>query len=105
MLTYLPLSDDRPPIDARLVRRMIATMLAGILVFLSSTFASAGTLAPMVDAGGGGGGGSVSISDMLRGEYSPVDVTQEIVVTEVQGTMTVAEMLRGDLSPIVTDIV
>ncbi len=106
MFPRLYLSGARPTIDARMARRVIATTLAGVLVFLSSTFASADTLVPVVDTGGGGGGGgSVAIFDMLRGDYSPIAVSQEIAVTEVQGTVDVAEMLRGGLSPIAIDIV
>ena len=41
-----------------------------------------------------------TVAEMLRGENSPVDAAPEIAVTDVQRTETVAEMLGGDQSPI-----
>lgn len=99
MTPLQPSPDARPMIDSRLVRQMIATTLAGVLVFLSAAFAGAGTLAPVVDSGSSGSGG-ITIADMLRGDLSPVAITEDIAITEVQAPETVAEMLRGENSPV-----
>lgn len=99
MTLRYPSTDARPMIDPRLVRQMIATTLAGVLLYMSASFAGADTLAPSVDTGGSGSG-SVDITDMLRGDYSPVAVTEEIAVTDVKTPISVADMLRGDYSPV-----
>lgn len=99
MTPLQPSPDVWPMIDPRLLRQMIATTVAGVLVFLSVALAGAGTLVPAADTGGGGADG-VSVADMLRGEYSPVEASSEIAVIEVEAPETAADVLRGDYSPI-----
>ncbi len=99
MTPLQPSPDARPMIDTRLVRQMTATTLAGVLMFLSVAFAGAGTLAPAADTGGSGSGG-ITIADMLRGDLSPIAITEDVAVTDVQAPETVAEMLRGENSPV-----
>lgn len=95
--------DSRAAIDGRLVRQMIATTLAGLVVFLSTAFAGAGTNPPNADTGGSGGGSGITIVDMLRGAYSPIFEGPEVAATDVIAHRSVADMLRGDYSPIVID--
>ena len=70
-----------------LTRATAAAVLVAVLLLAQVTLASAGTLVPAADAGGPGGGGE-SVTDMLRGSYSPVDITLEIAVTEVEAPLT-----------------
>jgi hypothetical protein len=79
---------------------MLAFMLAAVLSWIVASSSFAETLIPAADAGGGGGGPVPTAAEMVRGDYSPIDVTTEIAVTEVQTELTVAEMLRGAYSPI-----
>lgn len=93
---------DRHPVKSGSPRVAIATALAGLMLFALSSFAGAQTLVPSVDTGGSGGSDNRTVSEMLRGDYSPIDIGSPIAVTEVSAPMTVSEMLRGDLSPIDT---
>lgn len=130
MIPVIQSPAERPMFDVSLMRRMIAVTLAGLVIFLSTSFAGAGTLVPLVDTGGSGGGGltvadmlrgdlspvaiveevveepaTLTVAEMLRGGNSPVDAAPEIAVTETQGELTVAEMLGGGQSPIVSGVV
>ena len=87
-------------LDSRLFRPMLAFMLAGVLSWIVASSSFAETLIPAADAGGGGGGPVPTAAEMVRGDYSPIDVTAEIAVTEVRVELTVADMLRGAYSPI-----
>lgn len=82
-----------------LARAGAATIVALALLLSQAGLAAASTSVPAVDTGGSGGSGQ-SVSEMLRGNYSPVDVQQAIAITEVQSPLSVAEMIRGDLSPV-----
>lgn len=90
----------RADADTSLIHRFarVAVALAFVTVAGGATAASAHP--PAADSGGPGGAVGDEVAEMLRGDYSPIAVSDEPAVTATSSETTIAGMLRGEYSPI-----
>jgi uncharacterized membrane protein len=101
MRTRSESSPEARRLVARLNRAMGLFLLVGLVLAVTAVWTSA--FAESAAESAARGTAQMTVTDMLRGAYSPIEFEPESAISPTLPPMTVEEMLRGYLSPVSFD--